>query len=170
MTELGISVQQGHGIERDQVAGGVAHHRIDLQILRIFILEAEKQFPGEIGHFGDQLTGKPGVFRKSLKDRLGWRVSHDNGAPFHAIPIGLHFDPATVGDHHVRTVTGGLHGNVILLAMVHRFGHDHFPNGQRSDGPSEHFFRGRLGTVEIQSHLHEAELKARAQRLMRLDH
>ena len=170
MTELGISVQQGHGIKRDQLAGGVAHHRIDLQILRIFILEAEKQLPGEVGHFGDQFTGKPGFFCKGLKGRVGRNIAHDNGAPFHAIPIGLHFDPATVGDHHVRTVTGGLHGNVIFLVMFHRFGHDHFPNGQRSDGPSEHFFRGRFGTVEIQSHLHKAELKTRAQRLMRLDH
>ena len=170
MPELGIPVQQGHGIERDQLTGGVAHHRIDFQVLRVFIVKTEEQLSRKIGHFGDQVTGEPGFLRKSLKGCVGRSIAHDNGAAFHAIPIGLHFNSATVGDHHVRTVAGGLHGHVIFLAMVHGFGHDHFPNGQRSDGPSEHFFRGRLGPVEIQAHLHQAEFKARTQRLMRLDH
>ena len=170
MTELGVAVQQGHGIERDQLPGGVEHHRIDFQVLPVFIVEAQKQLSGEVGHFGDQVTGEPGFFRKGLERRVRRSIAHDHGATLHAIPIGLDFNPAAIGDHHVRTVTGRLHGNVIFLAVVHGFGHDHFPNGQRADGPSQHFFRRGLGALEIQAHLHEAEFKARSQRLMGFDH
>ena len=68
MAELGIAIEQRDRIKRDQLPIALAHHhRVDFEILRIFIIKTGEHFSREIGDFLGQCPGETSILRQMFQ-------------------------------------------------------------------------------------------------------
>ena len=121
MTELGITVQQCHGIQRDQLAVALARdNRIHFEILRIFVVETGKHLLGEVGHLLGKRTGKSCIFGEFFK--LIWEgfARYQDTTASHA-PNWTPLRYRRNWRQDLGTFTSGLH-----CAIVFFFVGDHF--------------------------------------------
>ena len=144
MAELGVAVEQGHGIERDQLAvARASHDRIHLEILRIFVVEAAKHLAGELRHLLRQRAGKTCLLGELFKRFMGGSLSDVKTQPLHAVPIRFNFDPAAVGHENLTALASRFHGAIIFLFVGNHFRDDDLRNRDAADLAADHVFGRR---------------------------